>query len=279
MFTSLLLSGVLSFSMQAQNFHMPAASPSVHINQEFSTSQIELKYSRPAVNDRSIFGDMIPYGEVWRTGANQVTKITFGEKVSFGGQMVEAGTYALYTIPGEKEWEVILNMGLDNWGADGYSAKEDVTRIKVPAHKTKEMQESFSLNLENVGKDSAELVLAWENTKISIPVKADNHQRIMGYLDKKMEGDNPPYFQAASYYLSTNEKLETAYIYVQKAIDENPKAYYMYWAQAQILEKLGKNKKAIASAKKAAQLAKDNSPTFAYEYQNKYEKMLEKLRK
>src|SRR5699024_2009658 len=147
--------GLFAVSAEAQDFHMPAASPHVSINQSFSTSFIKLDYSRPGKRGRTVFGDLIPYGEVWRTGANAVTKITFGEDLIVGGEKVKAGTYALYTFPGAESWKVILNRGVKNWGADGFDAAENVITIEVPAKRLECPQESFSLTLEDISKDKA----------------------------------------------------------------------------------------------------------------------------
>src|SRR5699024_10361980 len=152
LFLTLFLSFGLIFGMQAQEFHMPAPSPSVTVHQDFSTSSIKLEYSRPAVRGRTIFGVLMPYGEVWRTGANSATKITFGEEITLAEKKVEAGTYALYTIPGKKKWTVILNKGTDNWGAAGYDSKENVLKVSVPVEHLNELQESLRISIENITK-------------------------------------------------------------------------------------------------------------------------------
>lgn len=273
------LLGIFTSSLVAQDFKMPAGSPSVDINQAFSTSYIKLNYSRPAVKDRTVFGELIPFGEVWRTGANATTKVSFGEEVEVAGKMIKPGTYTLYSIPGKKEWKIILNTELENWGADGYDEKKNVLAVDLPVIKLKETQESFSLTVEDMTTNSANLVLAWADVKIEIPVKADNHKRIMTHLEKTMQGENPPYMQAASYYLSSGEKLEEAEKYIGEAIQQNPEAYYMYWTQAQIYEKLGKNKEALKSAQRAAEMAKKSSPAYAHEYQRNFEKMSNRLKK
>ncbi len=269
---TLLLFGGLSIGMAAQEFHMPAASPSVSLNQQFSTSFIQIDYSRPGVKGRSIFGELIPYGKVWRTGANAATKITFGEPVIIDGKEVAAGSYALYTIPGKKQWEVILNTGIKNWGAAGYDAKDDVVRVAVPVKQLSKSQESMRISLEDLTNNSANLVITWADTKVELPIKADNNARIFAHLEKALEGDKPPYATAAKYYLTTNHELDKALSYAQKAINQSPKAFYLYWLEARIYEQLGQHTKALKSAKKAADMAKNN-PAFAYEYQAHYEQL------
>lgn len=277
--SALLFSGMLTFSVAAQEFQMPAASPSVKIEQDFSTSFIKLNYSRPSVKERKIFGDLIPYDEVWRTGANSTTQITFGEAVKVMGKEVKAGTYTLYTIPGEKEWIVILNTDLDNWGADGYNKRKNVVEAKIPVERLNKQQETFSFTVEDLTKNTANLTLAWADVKINIPIEADNHKRIMAHLKRELAGENPPYHRAAGYYLETGEKLEDALKYIGEAIKENPEAYYMYWTEAQIYEKLGHSKMALRSAQKSADIARKTSPAFAHEYERNLKEMSQRLNK
>lgn len=268
----LLFIGVVALS-KAQDFHMPEASPQITVEQNFSTSYIKLEYSRPAVKDRTIFGDLIPYGEVWRTGANAVTKITFGEDVEFAGHSVAEGTYALYTIPGEEEWKVILNKGVDNWGAGGFDEKENVLEVSVPAQQVERAQESFSMSLEDLTKNSGNLLIAWSDIAVEVPIKTDNDERIMAHLDKALKSEDPPYAQAASYYLATDRKLEEGLEYTQKAIKQNPEAYYLYWTEAQFYEKLDEHDKALQSAKKAVEIVKEGDPAFIHEYERNYQKL------
>lgn len=268
----LLAIGLFTISTSAQDFHMPAASPHVSINQSFSTSFIELDYSRPGKQGRQVFGDLIPYDEVWRTGANAATKITFGEDLIFGGKEVKAGTYALYTIPGAQNWKVILNEGVKNWGADGFDADENVTTIEVPAKPLEYPQESFSLTLEDVSKNNAVLRLAWDDTEIRVPIEAANDERIMAYLEEQLKGENPPYLQAAGYYLQMNRKLDKALEYVDAALEAQPQ-YYMYWTKAQILEKLDRHEEALEAAKKGVEVAREEHPAFEYEYQRNYDRL------
>lgn len=273
------LIGLFASPLFAQDFKMPAGSPSVKIDQAFSTSYIKLDYSRPSVKGREVFGELIPFGEVWRTGANATTKVSFGEEVEVAGKMIKPGTYTLYTIPGKKEWKIILNTDLDNWGASGYEEKNNVLAVNLKVTSLKETQESFSLTVEDLTTNSANLVLAWADVKIEIPVKADNHKRIMKHLEMAVNGENPPYMSAASYYLSKGVKLEEAEKYIGEAIQQNPEAYYMYWTQAKIYEELGKDKEALKSARQAAEMAKKSSPAYAHEYQLNYESLRDRLKK
>lgn len=271
-FLGVLLMGGIAFCANAQEFHMPKPSPTVTVNQGFSTSFIKLKYSRPSMKGRVIFGELLPYGELWRAGANEATQITFGEDVSLAGHPIKAGSYALYTIPNKKKWKIILNKGVDNWGPMGFDKKENVLTFTVPVKHLKGKQETFRISIEDMTGNSCNMVLAWADVSVSIPVKADNNERIMSYLDKQLKGDKPPYAQAAGYYLSTNQKLEDALKYADLAIKQNSKAFYLYWLQAKIYQKLGQHEKAVEAAKLSAEKAKGTA--FAVEYEQHYQGML-----
>lgn len=276
LFLVALLSGGFALCANAQEFHMPKPSPTVTVDQGFSTSFIKLNYSRPSVRGRVIFGDLIPYGKVWRTGANAATKVTFGEDVSIDGHLIKAGEYALYTIPGKEEWKIILNKGVSNWGAEGFSDKDDVLKFDVPVEHLDKVQQSFRISVENLTDNSCDIVLAWADVSVSVPVKTDNNERILSYLDKALKGDKPPYAQAASYYLATNQHMEKALEYEKLAIKENPKAYYLHWHLAEIYQKLGKHDDAVKSARTASELAKGTA--FADEYTRDYQNMLKETK-
>ena len=261
--TSALIAATV-LTAAAQDFKMPAPSPTTTISQDFSTSKIEINYSRPAIRGRVIFGELVPYGKVWRTGANGATKLTFGEDVNMAGKQLKAGTYALYTIPTEKEWKVIINTGVSNWGVSGFDDKDDVIAFSVPVQKTSETVQSFTISIDNITINSADITMAWENTKVVIPIKADNNDRIVQHLEKELQGEKPPFQQAANYFLETNQQLEKAAAYADKAIDANPDAFYLYWLKARILDKQGKHQEAIAAAQKAADSAA--STPYAEEY-------------
>lgn len=267
-----LLVGSSALTVNAQEFHMPKPSPTVSINQGFSTSFIKLDYSRPSVKGRVIFGHLVPYGKVWRTGANEATKVTFGEEVNLAGHPVKAGTYALYTIPNRDDWTILLNTGVSNWGTSGFDKKDDILAFNVPVNHLDQIQQSFSIHIENLTDNTCDIVFSWAGVSVSVPVEADNNEKIMAYLDKALKGKKPQYAKAAGYYLETNQKLESATKFADLAIKENPKAYYLHWLQARIYDKRGMHEEAIKEAKLAAEGAKGSA--FAGEYEQHYEDML-----
>lgn len=271
MIFSMIMMSALGAFAQSSDFKMPMPSPTTTVQQTFSTSYIGIEYSRPSTNGRAIFGSLVPYGNVWRTGANSASKISFGEDVALNGIPVPAGSYSLYTIPGEKVWTIILNKNTGNWGTSGFDKKDDVAEFKVPVQVTSDKTETFTISVDNITSKSCELALSWANTRVPIKVTTDNDARIMTWLNKELQGDKPPYQQAASYYLDNGKDLKLALDYANKSIEANPKAFYLHWLKARVLSKMGNKKDALKAAKVAADAAA-NTP-YAIEYQNNYESL------
>lgn len=244
-----------SASIFAQGLKMPAASSTQTLTQDFGLSQIKLSYSRPNVKGRGIFGDLIPYGQVWRTGANSPTKITFAEEITFEGKPVPAGEYALYTIPGEKEWTIILSKNTKLWGAMGYQETDDLLRVKVKPISIADKVETFRIDFANVMSNTCDLQLSWDKTLISVRIGVDIDTKIMAAIDAAMQGNNKPFYQAASYYFDNGKDLTKAYAWIKEATAANAKAYWMEHLQAKIELKLGLKAEAIASAKRSMQVA------------------------
>jgi hypothetical protein len=253
----LLLSLFVSMGAMAQGIKTPAPSPTQTIKQDFALSSIELNYSRPLAKGRKIFGDLVPFGAMWRTGANGATKVTFGEDVKVGGVAVKAGSYALYTIPNANEWEVILNKGVNNGGLSGYKADEDVARFKVPSMSLPFSLESFTMIIADVMPNSANIQILWENTAVSIPVEANIDANVMKQIDAAMNVDNRPYFAAASYYFDNGKDMAKALEWANKAVEAQPKAYWVAHLKAKIQAKMGDKAGAKATALKSIELAKE----------------------
>jgi hypothetical protein len=251
-------------SAGAQDLKLPVLSPSSSISQEISTSKIEINYSRPSLRGRKMFGDVVPYGMVWRTGANSATKITFGEDVSIGGTSVKAGSYSLYTIPGEQEWEIIINKNTGNWGANGYDTKDDVVRTKVRSSVLQTPVETFTITIGSIGFSSCTIDLSWERTHVSIPVGIQNQERLLTSIDKAINNPTIPYQPAATYLYETNQQLDKALEYATKAAEKNPKAYWIQLLRARIAVKLGKADLAREAAAKTIELAKGTSAEAEY---------------
>ncbi|MBU3740874.1 MAG: DUF2911 domain-containing protein [Candidatus Kapabacteria bacterium] len=244
---------------QAQELKLPALSPSSTVSSDFSTSKVEITYSRPSMRGRKVFGDLVPFGQVWRTGANAATKVTFGEDVQIGGKSVKAGSYSLYSIPGQSEWEIIFNTNTGSWGTNGYDTKDDVVRLKVKPTSTSPTVETFTIGIGNITFSSCSIDIAWENTHVSIPVIADNQERLLANIDKAINNPSIPYQQAATYMFETGQQLDKALDYATKAAEKNPKAYWIQMLRARIAAKAGNNNVAREAAAKVVDLAKGTS--------------------
>lgn len=252
----LFMLSAFSLTSSAQGLKLPSLSPTAKISQQFSVSEIEIEYSRPSARGRKVFGELVPFGQVWRTGANASTKLTVGEDFNIGGTEVKAGKYSFYTIPGANEWTVILNSDLGNWGAMGYSTDKDVARFTVKPSSISNKVETFTIEVADITFNTCNIVLKWENTKVVVPVKVNNADRIAKDIVKNVETPSIPYYQAASYYYETNQNLDKAYEYVNKALEARKDAYWMYHLKAKIAAKLGKKDDAIAAANKAMEVSK-----------------------
>jgi len=253
----LLISSLFYASSSAQELRTPIPSPPQFIKQDFALSNIELSYSRPGVKSRQIFGDLVPYGKVWRTGANNATTIEFGSDVDFGGKKVSAGKYGLLTIPGASEWTIILTKQLDVTNSAMYKQDQDVARVTASVETLPFSMENFSILFNNITSSTCTLDLIWDKTFVSVPIKAEIDSDIMKQIDDAMNKDNRPYYNAAMYYLDNGKDLNKALEWFNKATEQNPKAYFMYYQKAKCQAKLGKKQDAIASAQKSIQLAKE----------------------
>lgn len=184
LFALCISASALSF---AQDYSVPAASPRQKVEQQFSMSKITVDYGRPGVKGRKIFGELVPYGQVWRAGANSSTKITFGQSVSFGGKVVPAGTYGLFIVPTEKEWKVILNKDFQQWGAYTYDPNQDVVDVTVPVNKLADKQEWFEITLNPTDENSANLVLKWDFAQAEVLLKPAKPDAVIKITDKLKE--------------------------------------------------------------------------------------------
>lgn len=249
------IAALTSTSLNAQ-LKVPAPSPSGTVKQAVGLSDITIDYSRPGVKNRVIFGDVVPFGKVWRTGANAATKITFGEDVKVEGNAVAAGTYAIYTVPNKDSWEVMLYKDLTLGGnvAD-YKKENELLRFTVKPKALTDKVETFTIDVADVTASSANIELNWEKTRVSFNVVSDIDSKIMKSIETNVINDNRPYFQAASYYYDNNKDLAKASEWVDKAIASNPKAFWMVMLKAKIQAKQNDKKGAVASAEKVITLA------------------------
>lgn len=251
----LAIAAALTTELQAQGLKMPQASTTQTITQNFGLGKITLNYSRPNVKGRKVFGEMEPYGAVWRTGANSATIISFSEPVKIDGKELPAGDYGLFTIPGKEEWTVIFNKGAKQWGAYEYKEADDVLRVKVKATKLKDKVETFTMQFANVLATTAQLQLMWENTAVSVDLATEVDAVVMASIDEAMKGDKKPYFQAAQYYYSNGKDLNKALEWVNAAEAADGKAPWIKLWKGRIQLKMGDKAGATKSATAGLQLA------------------------
>jgi DUF2911 family protein len=240
----------------SQNLTTPQPSPTEEIKQNFGLSQIEVSYSRPGVKGRKIFGDLVPYNKVWRTGANSATTITFGDDVVINGTKLQAGKYGLLTIPGENEWTVIFTKQTDVTNAAAYKQNQDVLRVAVKSFQLPFSIQNFTIDFNDITGNSCNLELMWDSVYVQMPITTDVDTKVMKQIKQIMEGDNLPYFQSAQYYIDNDKDLNQAVEWLDKAIAQNPDAYFMYYQKARALAKLGKKQDALAASNKSIELAK-----------------------
>jgi tetratricopeptide (TPR) repeat protein len=252
-----LMALAMAFISQAQTVKVPAPSPLQTLKQNFALSEITIEYSRPSARGRAVYGDVVPFGKVWRTGANGSTKITFGEDVKVEGKAVKAGIYALYSIPGKDSFTFMLYKDLKLGGdVANYNAENELIRFAVKSSKLTEKVETFTMNVADITATSSNIELTWENTRAAFNVTADIDASIMAAIDKALNKDNKPYYQAASYYYDNNKDLKVALEWVNKAVEQNPKAYWVMLLKAKIELKLKDKAAAKASAEKVIEMAK-----------------------
>lgn len=235
---------------------MPAPSPTQKIKQDFGLGTIDLSYSRPSKKGRKIFGDLVPFGKVWRTGANAATIIKFTDAVTIGGNKVDTGSYSFYTVPNVDSWEIILNKNTGNWGASGYDEKDDVLRFRIAPEKTKGLTETFTIQFENIQPESCDMVLYWEKTKVTVPIKSNIRDRIRTNIETAMQGDKKPNWQAAQFYNEYDNNPKKALEYTNAAVKDNPKAYWIWLYKAKLEHSLGRDKEAKESSDKSLELAR-----------------------
>ena len=237
---------------------MPAPSTTQTIKQAFGMGSIELTYSRPSIKGRKLFAEgseLGPLGKMWRTGANAATKLRFTDFVTIGGKKVDSGTYVLYTIPNKNEWEIILNKGLTNWGIDGYKESEDVVRLKVPVIKLSNSVETFTMQFADIQNENCQLHLMWGNVAVQVPITTDIKDRLRTQVENALQ--KTPYQQAANFYFEWDKNYPKALENIGKAIEANPKGFWLYLTKAKIEKEMGNKKAAKMSAEKTIEIASE----------------------
>jgi len=247
----------LIITADAQPLRTPQPSTTQTIKQDLGIGSVELSYSRPGMKGRKIFGDLVPFGKVWRTGANNATTLTFSDSVTIGGTKLAPGKYGLLSIPDKDQWTLIISKQTDVTSPAAYKQESDAARVTVKPVTTKEVAETFTMQFANVKSNSTDLQIMWDNVAVSLPISTDLESKIMAQINNLMNKDNRPYFQSAMYYMETGKDLNQAVAWLDKAIEQNPSAYWVYHQKANALARLGKKTEAKTIAQKSMDLARE----------------------
>lgn len=249
----------LSLSVNAQ-IKSPQPSTSQTVTQTVGLTNIELSYSRPSMRERNIFGELVPYGKMWRTGANKNTTITFDKDVIIGSKEVKAGTYAIFTKPNAQSWEVYFYSDTSNWGTPAaWENEKVVASIKANVVAMPMEVETFTISFDAITNDSATLGFRWDHTYVAVPISFFTDTQVTKSIESVMSGPNAgDYYTAAVYYLNADKDIKKAKNWIDKAIEmrENP-AFWYYRQQSLIYAKSEDKNGAIKAAKKSLALAKE----------------------
>ena len=240
---------------------LPAPSPTAAFSQKVGLTEVSINYSRPSKKGRAIFGDLVPYDKLWRTGANSATKISFSDDVKIGGKDLPAGTYALFTIPGEKEWTIIFNKNSNQSGTGNYKESEDALRLTVKSRKIEDTIETLFIIIEDVKPTSAVIELGWESTIVHVPLEVSIDERIMASIEQAMTVGPGTYQQAALYYQQSGKDLTQALEWMSKALKiheaEGRNVFWMYRQKSLIEADMKKYSDAVTTAKVSLEKAKE----------------------
>jgi tetratricopeptide (TPR) repeat protein len=260
LFTSAYL---LSFWMIFSQVIAPKASPSSRLEQRVGLTDITITYSRPSVNGRIIFGDLVPYNEYWRLGANESTKLTCTDILIFGKDTLKAGTYAVYAKPSATEWQVAFYTEYGNWGMpQKWDESKVAFTVKTPVINVHDKVENLTIDINNMDNDGGDIVIAWDKVKIQIPFSVSVKEKVLASIKKVMSGPTAnDYHTAAKYYLEEKIDDKQALEWVEKAITMRPEAYWMLRTKSLIQASLGKYNEAISTAEQCIKLAEADGDT------------------
>ena len=258
---AILYLAVIAISMTTfAQIETPAPSPFQKIEQKVGLTDVTLEYSRPSMKGRAIFGNLVPYGAMWRTGANASTKITFSDDVMVGGKEVKAGTYAIFTKPSASSWEIYLyNDTSVNTPPSNWDATKVVAMVNAPAYPIAMAVETFTMTFDDLKNDSANIGILWDKTYVALPIQVHTDKVVSANIDKIMNGPGAgDYYAAAVYYLEADKDMNKAKMWIDKAISMREKpAFWYHRQQSLIYAKSGDKKGAVNAAKTSLTLAKE----------------------
>ena len=255
---TLLMSMSISTFLYSQ-LRTPAPSPKTKITQQAGLTDFTIEYARPAKRGRAIFGKLVPYGELWRTGANENTLIRLSEDIMFGEQKLRKGSYSLYTIPGKEKWEILFYNTTDNWGLPAEFKEEMVAlRVEATPKEINHLEESLSIYIGDITNNSCSLNLHWDTTLVQIPIQLMTKEIAVASIVDVLN-TNPTasdYYRAAQYYHEEKLDLSLAKLWIDTATDGNTNAYWMYRLKSLIYKDLGDISSALKAAETSLEMAK-----------------------
>lgn len=262
---TLLLSLMIGVTAMAQE--LPQLSPRAKVEQRIGLTDFVLDYSRPSVRGRVIFGDLLPYGEVWRTGANMRSTFKVNHDIEIGGQKLQAGNYGLLTIPEKDSWAVIFSKNPEGWGESDYDKEEDVLRLEAKVNKKEETTETLWIGFDKLEAESGHFVIAFDDVEVRLPIEVKAEEmawkNIMAEIEENPENAKA-YRNAAGYAVKTNKKLDKAEEWIEKSISLDD-SWYSHWVKAQVLHANGKTKEGKKSGEKAIEMGKkEKGDEFGY---------------
>ncbi|WP_254560658.1 DUF2911 domain-containing protein [Dyadobacter diqingensis] len=259
---AMMLMASATFKSNAQDLVLPNPSTTQTVIQDLGLGKVSVTYSRPPVKNRKIFGGLVPYGQVWRAGANNATVIKFSEDAIVEGHNIPAGAYALFCIPEKDEWTIILNKSADQWGAYAYNQASDLIRFKVKTIKTAEKQEAFTMLFNNPTTITSYLNISWDQTAVNIHLTTNDDAKIVASIDRimeKKEVSNLNYFNAIQYYYINNKDTDKALGWIAKAEQDFPKRASYKLFKSRFLLRKGDKAGAQAAAEAGIKTAQEGS--------------------
>lgn len=242
---------ITQFTIEAQ-VKIPQSSPKSEIKQVVGLTDVEIVYSRPSARGRAVFGNLVPFGQLWRTGANENTTISFSDDVVIDGKTLKKGTYALYTVPNAQQWDVIFYKSTDNWGTpEKYDEANVALKTSVKETTFPTMSETFTIGISGIETNSAYLEMYWENSYARLKFEVPTEKAALASIEKTLAGPNAnDYFSAAQYLYQSNGEVTKARTYVDKSLElSKEKPFYILRLKSLIQAKQGDKKAAIETAK------------------------------
>ena len=252
---------------QTSSFEIPTTNTRAKIQQRVAATDIEVVYNRPSVKGRKIFGDLVQYGQIWRTGSDASTKISFSTPVFINGTIIQAGTYELFSIPDKTEWIIIFQENRSQWGSYSYDSQFDIARIKVYPKVIDYLIETFTISLDDITSNSAVLNISWEKTQVPIHITINIENTVVPLIEAELAKDgNKPYFRAAMFYFENNLDINRAAELMKKALEQTPDHIGMLYRLALILERQGDIEGAIDAAQRSLELSSKANRELLEEY-------------